>query len=42
MFDLFNLNGCIEDVDIKEGTCRRKKSKGFRGSKNIWVTTGQN
>ena len=25
MLDLFNLNGCIEDVDIKEGTYRRKK-----------------
>ena len=35
MLDLFNLNGCIEDVDIKEGTYRRKKWKRVRGSKNI-------
>ena len=42
IFDLFNLNGCIEDVNIKEGSCRRKKSKGGRGSENLWVTSGQN
>ena len=26
-FDLFNLNACIADVDIKESTCKGGKSK---------------
>ena len=29
-FDWVNLNGCIADVDIKESTCRGKKTKGVR------------